>query len=123
MAGTTGYDALREIGGLFIDPAGVGPLTDLVDSTGADYRRDAPAGSRVKVDAVTDTLGSELGRLCRAIVAATDIDHPDLPDAVAALLSHVGVYRSDYLNLSDGAVDRAGRNHRRAHRNWLSRLR
>ena len=26
VAGTTGYDALREIGGLFVDPAGAGPL-------------------------------------------------------------------------------------------------
>ncbi len=37
VAGTTGYDALREIGGVFIDSAGAGPLTDLVDSTGGDY--------------------------------------------------------------------------------------
>ena len=54
----------------------------------------------LKVRAVTDTLASELGRLCRAIVAATDVDHPQLPDAVAALLSHIDVYRSDYPSLS-----------------------
>ena len=100
VAGTTGYDALREIGGLFIDPTGIGPLTDLVDSTGADYHAMPRLARELKADAVTDTLGSELRRLCRTIVAATDIDHPHLPDAVAALLSHVGVYRSDYLNLS-----------------------
>ncbi len=100
VAGTTGYDALREIGGLFIDPTGIGPLTDLVDSTGADYHAMPRLARELKADAVTDTLGSELRRLCRTIVAATDIDPPHLPDAVAALLSHVGVYRSDYLNLS-----------------------
>jgi (1->4)-alpha-D-glucan 1-alpha-D-glucosylmutase len=54
----------------------------------------------LKVRAVTDTLRSELGRLCRAIVAVTGFEDPQLPDAVAALLSHIGVYRSDYLNLS-----------------------
>ncbi len=37
VAGTTGYDALREIGGLFVDPAGAGPLTALFDSSGVDY--------------------------------------------------------------------------------------
>ena len=100
VAGTTGYDALREIGGLLLDPAGAGPLTDLVDSTGADYHDMPQLARRLKVNAVTETLRSELGRLCRAIVAATEIEHPQLPDAVAALLSRVGVYRSDYLNLS-----------------------
>lgn len=100
VAGTTGYDALREIGGLFIDPAGVDPLTGLVNSTGGDYHGMPRLGRELKVRAVTDTLKSELGRLCRVIVAATGFEHPQLPDAVASLLSHIGVYRSDYLNLS-----------------------
>ena len=39
-------------------------------------------------------------RLRRTIVAATGADHPDLPDAVAELISQVHVYRSDYLSLS-----------------------
>ena len=38
--------------------------------------------------------------LCRAIVAATGADHPRLADAVAALVSRIPVYRSDYLCLS-----------------------
>ena len=100
VAGTTGYDALREIGGVFLDPDGIGPLTDLVDSTGTDYHAMPQLARTLKVRAVTDTLGSELDRLCRAIVAETDFEHPQLPDAVATLLSHIGVYRSDYLNLS-----------------------
>ena len=37
VAGTTGYDALREIGGLFVDPTGRQALTELVDSAGDDY--------------------------------------------------------------------------------------
>ena len=37
IAGTTGYDALREIGGLFVDPAGAGPLTVLYESSGVRY--------------------------------------------------------------------------------------
>ncbi|MDT5004318.1 MAG: (1-_4)-alpha-D-glucan 1-alpha-D-glucosylmutase [Mycobacterium sp.] len=100
VAGTTGYDALRETGGLFIDPAGAGPLTDLVDSTGSPYGEMPELARSLKVRAVIGTLASELGRLCRAIAAETGLTHPDLGDAVAALLSRVHVYRSDYQNLS-----------------------
>jgi (1->4)-alpha-D-glucan 1-alpha-D-glucosylmutase len=54
----------------------------------------------LKTAAATETLASELGRLRRCIVAAAGADHPQLPAAVAALLTHIGVYRSDYLGLA-----------------------
>jgi (1->4)-alpha-D-glucan 1-alpha-D-glucosylmutase len=100
VAGTTGYDALREIGGLLLDPAGAGPLTALYESTGVDYQAMPRLARRLKAATVTNTLGSELGRLCRTIVAATGRDHAELPAAVAALISHIGVYRSDYRPLA-----------------------
>ena len=100
VAGTTGYDALREIGGLFIDPAGAGALTALFESSGVAYNAMLQSARRLKAEAVTDTLGSELARLHRTIVAATGVEHPDLPRAVAELISRVHVYRSDYLSLS-----------------------
>lgn len=100
VAGTTGYDALREIGGLFVDPTGRPALTDLVDSPGGDYAQTSAIARALKIEAVTDTLSSELNRLCRRVRASSGEDHPDLPAAVAALLSHVGVYRSDYVSLA-----------------------
>jgi (1->4)-alpha-D-glucan 1-alpha-D-glucosylmutase len=100
VAGTTGYDALREIGGLFIDPAGAAPLAALFETSGVAYDEMPKMGRRLKAEAVTKTLGSELSRLHRSIVAATGVDHPDLPRAVAELISRVQVYRSDYLSLS-----------------------
>jgi (1->4)-alpha-D-glucan 1-alpha-D-glucosylmutase len=100
VAGTTGYDALREIGGVFLDPAGAGPLSDLFGSTGVRYNGMAELARLLKHEAVTHTLRSELDRLRRTIVAATGADHPELGDAVATLLSHVHVYRSDYQALS-----------------------
>ncbi|MBP1821293.1 malto-oligosyltrehalose synthase [Mycobacterium sp. OAE908] len=100
VAGTTGYDALREIGGLFLDPAGAGPLTALFDSTGNTYAEMPQLARRLKAQAVTDTLASELARLHRTIASATGIDHPDVPRAVAELISRVPVYRSDYRSLS-----------------------
>ncbi len=89
VAGTTGYDALRDIGGVLVDPAGAGDQEPLESTI-----------RRLKVATATDTLASELARARRAIVAAVGADHPRLPDAVAALLSHIGVYRSDYRGLA-----------------------
>src|SRR5258708_196538 len=76
VAGTTGYDALREIGGLFIDPAGAGPLTALVESSGFAYDAIPEVAHRLKAEAVTNTLCSELARLHLAIVAATRVTIP-----------------------------------------------
>ncbi|MCV7398998.1 malto-oligosyltrehalose synthase [Mycobacterium fragae] len=100
VAGTTGYDVLREIGGVFVDPAGAQALTALVESAGVDYRAMPELVRELKAVAATDTLASELARLRRCIVAATGADHPLLPRAVAALLGHVDVYRSDYPGLA-----------------------
>lgn len=99
VAGTTGYDALRQVGGVFVDPAGEPALTALVDSAGTEYRAMPKLLAELKIRAATDTLASELARLHRAVAAAAGTDHPLLPDAIAALLTHVGVYRSDYPGL------------------------
>jgi len=100
IEGTTGYDVLREIGGVFVDPSGAPALTELVESAGVDYDAIPQLLADLKVQVATGTLGSELARLRRAVAAAAGTDHPQLPEAVAALLSHIDVYRSDYLNLS-----------------------
>ncbi len=100
IAGTTGYDALREVGGLFIYPTGAEALTALYESTGVDYAATPALLRELKAAVATDTLGSELARLHRAIVAAAGTDHPQLDEAVAALLGHIEVYRFDYLGLA-----------------------
>ena len=100
VAGTTGYDALREVGGLFVDPAGKDALTALFESAGIAYATMPVEARTLKAAAVTDMLSSELGRLCRTIVKATGTDHPRLAESVAALVSRIGVYRSDYPALA-----------------------
>ncbi|BBZ13978.1 malto-oligosyltrehalose synthase [Mycobacterium branderi] len=100
VAGTTGYDVLREIGGLFVDPSGAPALTALFESAGVDYQAMPALLRELKGVATTVTLASELARLRRCIVAAAGADHPALPEAVAALLGHIGVYRSDYRGLA-----------------------
>ncbi|MBW0016293.1 MAG: malto-oligosyltrehalose synthase [Mycobacterium sp.] len=100
VAGTTGYDVLREVGGIFVDPTGEPALTALVESTGVDYAAMPALLAELKIRSATETLASELRRLCRSVVAAAGADDPLLPDAVAALLTHIDVYRSDYRGLA-----------------------
>jgi (1->4)-alpha-D-glucan 1-alpha-D-glucosylmutase len=100
IEGTTGYDALRELGGVFVDPAGAPTLTELVESAGVDYDGIPQLLADLKVDVATGTLASELARLRRAVSATAGADDPLLPEAVAVLLSHIDVYRSDYLGLA-----------------------
>ncbi|KKW63153.1 maltooligosyl trehalose synthase [Mycolicibacterium elephantis] len=100
VAGTTGYDAMREIGGVFVDPRGEQALTNLFDSTGVPHSSMPDLARILKAEAVTETLASELARLRRVVAAAVGTDHDDLPAAIAALLSRIGVYRSDYRSLA-----------------------
>ncbi|OBJ22256.1 malto-oligosyltrehalose synthase, partial [Mycobacterium sp. 1245801.1] len=99
VGGTTGYDVLREIGGVLVDPDGAPALTALVESAGVDYGAMPDMLVDLKIRSATETLASELRRLRRSIAAAAGVDHPRLPEAVAALLTHIGVYRSDYPGL------------------------
>jgi (1->4)-alpha-D-glucan 1-alpha-D-glucosylmutase len=105
VAGTTGYDALREIGGLFVDPAGREALDALVDSAWGDHAHvvpgtDAARTAQQKEIAAQSTLSSELNRLRRAVVVTAGVDDPLLPDAIALLLTNIHVYRCDYPSLS-----------------------
>lgn len=89
VAGTTGYDTLRLIDGVFIDPAGAPALTALADP--------APVGALRELKAATAAaLDNEMQRLRRCIATATGSDPPRLPEALAALIGHIGVYRCDY---------------------------
>ncbi|MDR3660028.1 MAG: malto-oligosyltrehalose synthase [Mycobacterium sp.] len=93
IAGTTGYDALREIGGLFVDPDGAPAL----DTLAANILCDA---QELKISVATGSLASELARLQRSIVSAAEEPDPALLRAIAELLSRIKVYRTDYQSLS-----------------------
>lgn len=98
-AGTTGYDVLGLVGGLFTDPAGDVPLADeYVRFTGgkqsfAEVERDA------KRDIADGTFAAELARLTRLFVRAQypaldDFTAADLHDVLVALLAEFRVYRA-----------------------------
>lgn len=101
--GLTGYEALTEFGGVFVDPAGEADLTELCRiRTGAacdaDWLDEAELAIKRAV-AQTD-LAPEVRRLVGAIraVAPTD-DLPALIVATVEVLAAMPVYRADYAPL------------------------
>ncbi|MFI7383902.1 malto-oligosyltrehalose synthase [Streptomyces sp. NPDC049813] len=104
VAGTTGYDALRHIDGLFADPAGAGELLEAFRRfTGADADRGgrwAPTARRAAHRVVRHELATEVERLTREAAALCALE-PRLRDhapwalrtALRELLVRVPVYR------------------------------
>jgi (1->4)-alpha-D-glucan 1-alpha-D-glucosylmutase len=101
VAGTTGYEFLNRVCGLFIDPDGEDPLTRLYrEFTGisADY----PEITRESKEYVArDILGSELNRLTEVFVEVCENDrrHRDytrheLHEALVTLAARFTVYRT-----------------------------
>ncbi|MEV5326094.1 malto-oligosyltrehalose synthase [Nonomuraea sp. NPDC052634] len=84
--GTTGYDVLNRVGGLFVDPEGKEPLIELFTRlTGqpADYRQVMAQAKREVIDLF---FGAEVERLARVTSCA--------PEAVRELLAAMPVYRA-----------------------------
>jgi (1->4)-alpha-D-glucan 1-alpha-D-glucosylmutase len=97
VAGTTGYDALAEVDGVLIDPAGAEVFTALdTELTGVQTSWPQLVHD-CKFDVATGMLGSELRRLARLAPSI-----PDATDALAELLACFPVYRS---YLPDGTED------------------
>lgn len=101
-AGTTGYDALDRIDGLFTDPAGVAELaaayrafTRVPDDEGGRWE---PTAGRAARQVVARDLAAEVSRLARAALRAGPQPPPysqDLvEDALRELLVRVPVYRT-----------------------------
>ncbi|MBT1185627.1 malto-oligosyltrehalose synthase [Streptomyces sp. CJ_13] len=85
VAGTTGYDALHRVDGLFADPAGVRALADRYgETTGLPGWEETAAASAREV--LTVALAAELATLER-------LAGPELGDAVRELLIAYPVYR------------------------------
>lgn len=104
VAGTTGYDALHRIDGLFTDSAGIRQLsgayrdfTRSEDSLGGCWeetvRRAAHEVVTHELAAETATLVRIAGRICAADPALRDLAPWALHDALRELLVRVPVYR------------------------------
>ncbi|MEV5239755.1 malto-oligosyltrehalose synthase [Streptomyces cinnamoneus] len=104
VAGTTGYDALRDLDGLFTDPHGAAALTAAYRAfTGAPADRggDWPATlRRAAYRVVTHELATEVGRLVRTASRLCEAAHPlrdhapwALRTALCEILVRLPVYR------------------------------
>jgi (1->4)-alpha-D-glucan 1-alpha-D-glucosylmutase len=74
-AGTTGYDALGLVEGLFIDPAGAAPLTEEYTRFTGGPTRFAEVAEAAKREVATQMFPAEVSRLIRLLVR---IDEPAL---------------------------------------------
>ncbi|WP_256796349.1 malto-oligosyltrehalose synthase [Terrabacter sp. Ter38] len=78
-AGTTGYDALLRIGGLFVDPAGAEPLDGLSTELLGERQDLGDIVTQSKRWVVQVMLATEVNRLMRLVARA----RPDLDEAAA----------------------------------------
>ncbi|MCW2696939.1 MAG: treY [Modestobacter sp.] len=93
-AGTTGYDALAEVDGVLVDPAGEPALTALdteLAGREVDYAQLVHDCKREVTDGI---LGSEVARLARIVGELPGVSPAELTEALAELLAGFPVYRS-----------------------------
>jgi len=107
--GTTGYDAMRELDGIFIDRSAEDQLGMLaLQQSGSTWDEDAitAAEHQLKGKVARDELDAEVRRLVRAIrrdnfsTAGQEVSEQDLTDTVVELIAAIPVYRADYRSLS-----------------------
>jgi len=103
--GTTGYEALREVQGLFVDPRGEA-LVDAVAAEHTGVREGLSTTEHAARRLVTDEILVAEVRRIAALVPAEGEDPGKVRDAVAELLCSFPVYRS-YLPEGRAALDRA----------------
>src|SRR5579884_808675 len=101
VAGTTGYDFAARAGGLFVDPAGLGPLGELhaeLTGNGADFGSVARAAKR---EVLGDALAADLRRLTELAVRVCqrhrryrDYTRAQLSAALVGLTVALPIYRT-----------------------------
>ncbi len=110
--GTTGYDALADLGGVLLDPDGEPALTELsrrFTGHGSDRAWFTEQEHRIKRAVAETMLVPEMRRLVAAIkrdAKAETCDTMALTNATIEVLSFMPVYRTDYAPLAGmvGAV-------------------
>ena len=112
--GTTGYDFLEKLSGLFVDPAGERPMTETFERlTGTPWQ--PTAGSRqARHEVMSDALHSELTRLTELAYRATsaspttrDYTRTEVETALAEILAGYPTYRTYLAAHRRPELDRA----------------
>ena len=110
VAGTTGYEFLARVGGLFVDPAGREALLDLYgELTGKPTDFDEVVLEKKHV-ALREILAADLNRLTGLFVQVCernrryrDYTRHELHEALREVVASFGVYRT-YVRPADGTV-------------------
>ena len=110
-AGTTGYDALALVDGLFVDPAGAQPaLRNYRAFTGSEPTTFGQVAHRAKREVAERTFSAEIARLTRllpgATATATATATADIHQVLVELLAAFEVYRA-YVHPGEPPPDQA----------------
>ena len=107
--GTTGYDALRELDGVFIDREAEDAMSMLaLQHSGSTWDEAAVqvTQQQLKREVAQTELSAEIRRLARAMrrdnfsTAGSSVSEEDLLTTITELVAAMPVYRADYLSLS-----------------------
>ena len=108
-AGTTGYDTLLRVGGVFVDPSGERPLTSLWEELTRDRRPLAEYVAEAKELVVREVQAAEVNRLLRLVERVLrGEDVQQLRRGLEALLVAMDRYRA-YAVPGEGMTDDAAR--------------
>jgi (1->4)-alpha-D-glucan 1-alpha-D-glucosylmutase len=110
VSGTTGYDFMNRVCGLFVDPEGEAPLTRLYEEVTGEGRAFADVLWEGKRSVLREGLGSDLNRLTALLVDVCE-SHPrhrdytrhDLHQALGATVAAFPVYRT-YASMLSGEL-------------------
>jgi (1->4)-alpha-D-glucan 1-alpha-D-glucosylmutase len=101
IEGTTGYDFLNQLTGLYLDPAADAPLGALAAELTGETRSFAVLASEARRQVLDDALDAEMRRLATLATSlrerhreARDITRRDLRAALHALVASFPIYRS-----------------------------
>jgi len=110
VAGTTGYDFLNRVGGLFIDPESEKPLTRFYAGFTGEPPDFAGVARQKKHLVMRDVLGSDVNRLtalflevCERHRRHRDYTRHELHEVLREVIAHFGVYRT-YVRAEAGEV-------------------
>ncbi len=106
--GTTGYDVLNLLGGMFIDPRGVEPLSVLAAELTGEAIEFEEVAAEAKVDVLSDLMATEVHRLASLFVDVCeehrryrDYARHELEEVLSALLVAFDVYRTYVTEAGD----------------------
>ncbi len=114
LDGSTGYEVLADITGVFLEPGGEAPLTELWQAVSGDGRSYGEVAYEARTEILSDLLGADLNRLANLFVGLCedrrryrDFTRRALRDALAEVAANFPVYRS-YVS-ENGRADGADR--------------